>query len=255
MLPLQRPPADDPLDGLRHVQPRAAQRGVQRHHPVGKQPGRRSTYSGDLRDCPKPESTAAVAMARVGRAPTRSPSPLPSGLGAVVGCLRQLGQDLEQLVLQPRMQHRIRRSGHALGPHLARGWTEQRQQLGRATADVLMRLAERLALGLPGLARLRDGLIRAGLILAPQRDAHRFGDAIGQVDQPLFSSVFGSTTVTTPALRLRWAVPGRTPRARPLVRAASVLEHPTQPPWGWQICHCPSIARQLAISSLTAQRW
>ena len=70
-----------------------------------------------------------------------------------------------------------------------------------------MWLAVRLALGLPGLTGLGHGLIRASLILAPQCDAHRFGDVIGQVDQPLFSSVFGSTTVTTPDLRLRWAVP------------------------------------------------
>ena len=41
-----------------------------------------------------------------------------------------------------------------------------------------MRLAARLALGLPGLTRLGDGLIRASLILAPQWDAYRFGDVI-----------------------------------------------------------------------------
>jgi hypothetical protein len=70
-----------------------------------------------------------------------------------------------------------------------------------------MRLALRVAFGLPGLTGLGDRLVRAGLILAPQWDAQRFRDVIGQVDQPLFSSVFGSTTVTTPDLRLRWAVP------------------------------------------------
>ena len=70
-----------------------------------------------------------------------------------------------------------------------------------------MGLALRMAFELPGLNGLRNRLIRAGLILAPQWDAHRFRDVIGKVDQPLFSSVFGSTTVTTPDLRLRWAVP------------------------------------------------
>ena len=39
MLAIQGSPADDALDGLRHVQPRAAQRCVQRHHPVSEQPG------------------------------------------------------------------------------------------------------------------------------------------------------------------------------------------------------------------------
>jgi hypothetical protein len=32
-------------------------------------------------------------------------------------------------------------------------------------------------------------------------------NAISQIDQPLFASVFGSTTLTTPDLRVRWAVP------------------------------------------------
>ena len=48
-----------------------------------------------------------------------------------------------------------------------------------------MGLAPRLALGLPGLTGLRNRLIRARLILAPERDAHGFGYAIGQVDEPL----------------------------------------------------------------------
>ena len=39
MLPIQRSPADDALDGLRHIQPRAAERCVQRHHSVSEQPG------------------------------------------------------------------------------------------------------------------------------------------------------------------------------------------------------------------------
>ena len=70
-----------------------------------------------------------------------------------------------------------------------------------------MGLALRVALGPPGVTGLRNGLIRTGLNLTPQRDAHAFGYAIGQFDQPLFLSVLGSTTVTTPDFRLRWAVP------------------------------------------------
>ena len=70
-----------------------------------------------------------------------------------------------------------------------------------------MRLALRVAFGLPRLTGLGYCLVRAGLILAPQWDAQRFRNVIRQIDQPLFSSVFGSTTVTTPDLRLRWAVP------------------------------------------------
>jgi hypothetical protein len=48
--------------------------------------------------------------------------------------------------LQSRMDG-VRRARDAFGPHLASGWTEQRQQLGRATADVLVRLAHRLPSG------------------------------------------------------------------------------------------------------------
>ena len=70
-----------------------------------------------------------------------------------------------------------------------------------------MRLAGWPSLGLPGLAGLRDGLIGAGLILAPQWDPYGFGNPVGQFDEPLFASVCGSTTVTTPVLRLRCAVP------------------------------------------------
>ena len=125
----------------------------------------------------------------------------------VHGPFREFFQELEQFVLQPGVQHRIGCAGHALGPDLASGRTEQGQQLGRAPTDVLVRLAHRVAFRLPGLPWLWDGLVRAGLILAPQPDAGRFGDVIGQVDQPLFCSVAGSTTVTTPALRLRCAVP------------------------------------------------
>ena len=68
-------------------------------------------------------------------------------------------------------------------------------------------LAPRASAGPPGLTWLRNGLVRASLILAPHGNTYRFSDLIGQLDEPLFTSVFGSTTVTTPALRLRWAVP------------------------------------------------
>ena len=70
-----------------------------------------------------------------------------------------------------------------------------------------MRLTNRLPLGPPGLTRLRNGLVRACLILAPHGNTYAFRDVVGEFDAPLFSSVCGSTTVTTPVLRLRCAVP------------------------------------------------
>jgi len=99
-------------------------------------------------------------------------------LGTVDGHLRQSSQDLEQFILQPGVQDRIPCTRDAFGTHLARGRTEQGQQLGGATAQVLVRLADRPALGLPRLTGLRNRLLRTGLILAPQPDAQRFGDAL-----------------------------------------------------------------------------
>ena len=143
----------------------------------------------------------------LGRAPARWSTLLLRQTGLRRWWFGQLSQDLEQFVLEPGVQHRIWRSGHPFGPHLASGGSEQRQQFGGAATDVLMRLTARLALGLPGLTGLRNRLIRAGLVLAPERDAQRFRYAVGQVDEPLFLSVCGSITVTTPAFRLRCAVP------------------------------------------------
>src|SRR5579864_37757 len=70
-----------------------------------------------------------------------------------------------------------------------------------------MRLPKWLALRSPGLTRLRDRLVRSGLILTPHGKAFSFSDVVGEFDEPLFSSVWGSMTVTTPVLRLRCAVP------------------------------------------------
>src|SRR3989454_684443 len=75
------------------------------------------------------------------------------------------------------------------------------------TMDELKRLTTRLALRSPRLTGLRDGLVRACLILTPHGNTYAFRDVIGEFDAPLFSSVCGSTTVTTPVLRLRCAVP------------------------------------------------
>jgi hypothetical protein len=70
-----------------------------------------------------------------------------------------------------------------------------------------MRLTKRFALRSPGLTWLGDGLVRAGLVLTPHGQTYAFSDVVGEFDEPLFTSVWGSTTVTTPALRLRCAVP------------------------------------------------
>jgi hypothetical protein len=105
------------------------------------------------------------------------------------------------------VEHDVRRVGDALGPDLTGCRTEQRQQFDGPTTDVLVRLERRLPDRCPGDAGLRYRLVGPGLILAPDRDAGRLGYPVRQVDGPLFSSVCGSTTWTTPAFRFRWAVP------------------------------------------------
>src|SRR5262249_54845225 len=69
--------------------------------------------------------------------------------------------------LQPGVQDGVGAGRHALQPDVAVGRAEQRQGLGRAVAEVLVRLPRRPALGLPGLARVRDRLVGPGLVGAP----------------------------------------------------------------------------------------
>ncbi len=70
-----------------------------------------------------------------------------------------------------------------------------------------MGLARRLGLGLPGGAGLGDCLVGTGFILAEQRQPSAFRLAVRLLNQPLFCSVWGSTTVTGPLLRCLTAVP------------------------------------------------
>jgi len=79
----------------------------------------------------------------------------------------------------------VRRVGDALGAHLASGRAEQGQQLGRAAADVLVRLTNRFPLRPPGLTRLRNGLVRACLILTPHGYPYAFSDEVRTFDEPL----------------------------------------------------------------------
>src|SRR5713226_3804010 len=105
------------------------------------------------------------------------------------------------------MEHCVGSAGHAFGAHRPGRGAKQRQQLGRAAPDVLVRLPPGLPDRLPTRARLRDGLVGPRLVLAPDGHAGRFRPAIGQLDHPLVCSVWGSVTRTMPLLRLRSAVP------------------------------------------------
>src|SRR3954468_22477602 len=85
---------------------------------------------------------------------------------------------------------------------------EQGQDLGRAAADVFVRLGGRLFARLPGYAGMGDGFKPPRLVLAPDRQPQLGAERVGSLDQPLFTAASGSLTRTTPCLRLRMAMPG-----------------------------------------------
>jgi hypothetical protein len=64
---------------------------------------------------------------------------------------------------------------------------EQGQQLGRAVTDVLMWLVLRMPLASPAMTRIRYRLEGPGFAAAPYRQAERFADLVGLLDQ-LFSA-------------------------------------------------------------------
>src|SRR6476619_2424139 len=85
---------------------------------------------------------------------------------------------------------------------------EQGQDLGRAAADIFVRLRGGLTVGSPTAARVRHGLERTCLIRAPNRQAKASALPVGPLDQPLFAAASGSVTRTRPpCLRLRTTTP------------------------------------------------
>ena len=85
---------------------------------------------------------------------------------------------------------------------------EQGQYLGRAAADIFVRLRGGLAVWSPTAARVRHSLERTGLIRAPHRQAKARALRVGPLDQPLFAAASGSVTLTRPScLRLRTTTP------------------------------------------------
>src|SRR3954470_22268612 len=84
---------------------------------------------------------------------------------------------------------------------------EQGQDLGRAAADVFVRLGGRVLARLPGYAGMRHGLKRPRLVLAPDREPKLGAEHVGSLDQPLFTAASGSLTRTTPCLRWRITTP------------------------------------------------
>lgn len=80
---------------------------------------------------------------------------------------------------------------------------KERHQFGRATAHVLVRMPNWVALLLPTLPRLSDRLIRSGFVLTPDGQSQTLSQQVGSFDQLFFASASGSLTITTSLPRLR----------------------------------------------------
>src|SRR3954470_3437264 len=79
---------------------------------------------------------------------------------------------------------------------------EQGQDLGRAAADVFMRLRRRLAARPPRHTGMRHGLEGAGLVLTPDREPKLRPQRVGLLDQLFLAIASGSLTRTTPCLSI-----------------------------------------------------
>ena len=166
---------DAPLDRLGEVQPGAAERGVERHDAVLEEPADDGPTQMPGQVVPdQDESERRQRIARFVAEPGRPPGEwrtlvLGDGHG------RERGEHGGQLGLEPGMEHGVGRVGDALGAEVAGRRPEERQQLGRPAADVLVRQAGRLANRRPAGPGLGDRLVRPGLVLAPDRDPGRLG--------------------------------------------------------------------------------
>jgi hypothetical protein len=116
--------------------------------------------------------------------------------------LLQGRQDGAQLLLEPGMQHRVGSREHPGGPHEAGGWAKAGEQFGGPATHVLVRLRFGVALEMPVFSRLRDGLVGAGFILAPQSNAGRFCLRVGQLDHGFFCVRLGVFDPHRPGLAL-----------------------------------------------------
>src|SRR5262245_39639113 len=226
MLAAQRPPLQNALDRLGDIQPRAAQRRVQRHDAMTKQPQHQLGRFVPGQIVPDQQQAQRRQLGGQGWADGQPILPdLPVGaIGRRGGHVNgwQCGQYGLQFALQPGMQHGIGATRHAFDPYLARRGMEQGQQLGRPIGQIFVRLADRLPFGSPSAALIRFGCKRTGFILIPDRLTQPLPIAIGTLNQGFFASASGSTTVTGPALRRRSALPvSHHERARCQVQPAS----------------------------------
>ena len=95
------------------------------------------------------------------------------------------------------MQDRVGAVGDPLDPHVAGGGMKEHQELGRATAEILMRITFRRTGGLPAVARLWNRLVGPCLILTPHGKPASFALLVSGLDQFFLAAASGSTTFAT----------------------------------------------------------
>src|SRR5215213_9955290 len=254
----ERTADEDALDGFGHVEPGAAERGVQRHDAALNQPEdqARGLVAGQVvQDQQQAEGRQAFGQGERDGQP-RLPA-LPGRTTFGLGLDRRLGQrreDRRQFGLQPGVQHRVGRARDALDADPARGRVEQGQQLRGAVADVLVGIAGRAGRRLPVRPGLRDRLVRPSFVLGP--DGH-LRLAVRPLDQPLFTVASGSWTSTSPCLRRRFASPvWHHERLRCQLRSASCSTHQMvyvltsgSPSSALRSARCSVVSDQVAVLS------
>jgi hypothetical protein len=175
MLSVEGTADDDALDRLGQVQPGAANRSVERHDAMLEQPtdDGPTVVAGQV----VPDQEEAERGQRVARLVAEPGRPAGQGWARALGDgdRWERVEHRGELSLQPGVEHGVGRGWHSCGPDLAGCRSEQRQQFGRPAPYVLVGQAGRLADRRPGDPRLRDRLVRTGLVLAPDRQAGRFG--------------------------------------------------------------------------------
>src|SRR5512135_1442209 len=103
---------------------------------------------------------------------------------------------------------------------------KEHQQLGRATAEIRMRITFRRTGGLPAVARLWNRLVGPCLIRTPPGKPSPFALPVSGLDQFFFAAAAGSTTF---AHRLTVAFPPPPGRAGFAPRAVFLPSQPRLP--------------------------
>jgi hypothetical protein len=214
VLPTERPSDTNALDGRCPVQPGAAYRRGERHHPMVTEPTH--PISGEMSGQRIPHQHHAQGRERSARRMTQPGFPAcrprsllfgRQGLSRLV--LLDLGEDRASVFVKPGMQDRGESLGHACGTHLARGRTEEGEPCGGAPSLLLMRMRGRVAFPLPRGSGLRDGLGGSRLIVIALPNPGGLRALARPLASPFFSGVSGSDTVTVPLVRVRRAEPVR----------------------------------------------